>query len=120
MLPKHNRIVTDQSIKKVYQSKFRFRTKYYNLISRKQFDQTDYKILVVISKKIFKKACLRNKVKRRIHSICQTQNINKQFNLLFQIQNPEILRLEFVDLSKLIVDSLKPFVVKQVDQNLQK
>jgi ribonuclease P protein component len=111
MLAKQNRIVHNKEIKSTINSKFRYKTKYFTVISKKSIDQKQFKLLVIISKKISKRANIRNKIRRRIQAIFekyQSQNIlNSQFSIAIQITNPEIISLTFLELENIINKSSK-------------
>ena len=110
MLAKINRIVHQKQIKLVYSSKYKTRNQYWTLISRKIKDQLQFKLLVVISKKISKQANNRNKIRRRIHSIVHQINSSNPFDdtlsIIIQIQNSSIIKLTFEELQSQVQSSI--------------
>jgi ribonuclease P protein component len=116
MLAKQNRIVHNKDIKSTINSKFRYKTKYFTVISKKIFEPSIFKLLVIISKKISKRANIRNKIRRRIMAIFekyQSQNLlSPNFNVAIQITNPEIISLTFLKLENIIHQSSKTFLVQ--------
>ena len=110
MLAKANRIVHQKQIKLVYSSKYKTRNQYWTLISRKIKDQLQFKLLVVISKKISKQANNRNKIRRRIHSIVHQLNSKNPFDnslsIIIQLQNSSIIKLTFEELQLQVQSSI--------------
>ena len=110
MLAKANRIVHQKQIKLVYSSKYKTRNQYWTLISRKIKDQLQFKLLVVISKKISKQANNRNKIRRRIHSIVNQLNSKNPFDnslsIIIQLQNSSIIKLTFEELQLQVQSSI--------------
>jgi ribonuclease P protein component len=102
MLPKINRIVSDKDIKATYSSKFKVRSELFSLITKRNSFQTNFKILIIVSKKISKKAHDRNKVKHRISAIIQELILENQPNVEFSIiiiaQSKDILTTRYSDL----------------------
>lgn len=68
MLPKQNRLSKDLEIKKAYRTRFCSQSKYFKIYLKKT-ENPNFQLLVVVSKKIFKKANKRNRVKRKIYAI---------------------------------------------------
>ena len=116
MLAKQNRIVLNKEIKSTINSKFRFKTKYFTVISKRNIEQVAFKLLVIISKKISKRANIRNKIRRRIQAIFEnykSQNLlSPNFSVAIQITNLEIISLTFLELENIINQSSKTFLVK--------
>ena len=110
MLAKINRIVHQKQIKLVYSSKYKTRNQHWTLISRKIKDQLQFKLLVVISKKISKQANNRNKIRRRIHSIVHQVNLSNPFDnnlsIIIQLQNSSIIKLTFEELQSQVQSSI--------------
>ncbi len=110
MLPKINRIVADKDIKSTYQSKFKVRSNLYSLITRRNKFQTNFKILIVVSKKISKKAHDRNKIKHRISAIIGELILesppNNEFSIIVVAQSKEIVTTRYFDLKVKLIDSL--------------
>ena len=102
MLPKINRIVSDKDIKATYHSKFKLRSELFSLITKRNTFQTNFKILIIVSKKISKKAHDRNKIKHRISAIAQELILenqpNNEFSIIVIVQSKEIIKTKYSDL----------------------
>jgi ribonuclease P protein component len=109
MLPKINRIVSDKDIKSTYYSKFKVKSELFILITRRNKFQTNFKILIVVSKKISKKAHDRNKIKHRISAIIQELILenqpNGEFSIIITAQSKEILTTKYFDLKVKLASS---------------
>ena len=93
-----------------------FFSKHLTIKARQNPENKDYKYTVVVSKKVFKKAVDRNKVKRRIRSVvrAQEQNINKKSSFVVLVKKA-IIDISFVELEKQILTGLKQLsIVKNV------
>ena len=77
--------------------------------SFKYDNNTNLKITIIISSKNFKKAVVRNKIKRRLYAILENwikENFNiKNTFIIFYIKK-EILSISFLDLKKEVYNSL--------------
>ena len=115
MLAKQNRIVLNKEIKSTINSKFRYKTKYFTVISKKKSEPSIFKLLVIISKKVSKRANIRNKIRRRIQAIFEQHNsqnhLSSDFNIAIQITNSEIINLTYLELENIINQSSKTFLV---------
>jgi ribonuclease P protein component len=117
VLPKQWRLIKDQEIKQTYFTKFRAKSDFTQLYLRKTV-HPNFQLLVVVSKKIYKKANKRNRIRRKIesvfenlkfqnrlppHSACIVQVKDKQ--ILFQ--SPEQIKQDILpDISKLYHKSI--------------
>lgn len=110
MLPKSNRLVADKEIKLVYFSKFRNKSKYWTIITRKDKLQLKFKFLVVISKKIAKRSNVRNQIRRRITTIVKNFNISSHYSIILQVQNSTIIKLKFEELQDQLQQTLVPIL----------
>jgi ribonuclease P protein component len=97
----------DKYIKKVLTSKKKLRQTGLT-VGFANLDLTTENYLIIISKKIFKKANKRNKLRRRIKAILYTNKevLFASYNsLLVQVTSKELLFTSYTDLEKLILDS---------------
>jgi len=71
-------------------------------------DLEESRFCIIISSKVSKKAVVRNKIKRRIRYIINSDltKIKKSFDIIV-IVNKNIIDLDFSDLKNSVVDSLK-------------
>jgi ribonuclease P protein component len=117
MFPKKNRIVTAKDIKNTLYSKFKNRTQYFTITTRKNNNPDSiFKILVIISKKISKRANIRNKIRRRILAIFDQHKFENKLPsniwLAIQITNPTIIQLTYSELQQIIADNTQPILKK--------
>ena len=103
MLPKINRISAEKEIKQAQFTKFRHKTPFVNLSLKFVGVNNRFRVLVIISKKISKKANQRNKIRRRIHHILEAyfkaENFQIATNWIIQVHNKQILNLKYTELS---------------------
>ena len=65
MIPKHNRFIGNKPIERVYKTVRPVRTGGFNIRAKKSGIE-DYRLAVVVSKKVSKSAVIRNRIRRRI------------------------------------------------------
>jgi ribonuclease P protein component len=94
VLPKQYRLSSDSEIKKAYKTRFQAKTNFAKLYLSKT-ERQEFKLLVIISKKIYKKANKRNRCKRKIYAIFEslhyTHRLPPATSCIIQITNKEIL-----------------------------
>lgn len=63
---------------------------------------------VVVSKKVFKSAVKRNRLRRRIYEIIRLEldSIQKPYDIVFTVFEPELLSMEHADLRKKVIGLL--------------
>ncbi len=125
MLPKSNRLSKEKEIYRVFRTKFRTNTQNTRILLSFE-PNTKFKLLVVISKKVFKKANKRARLKRRISAIfekiyqqnrippnlvCIVQVINK--NLLYKKSN-DIYDELIPTMSRLFIQSVEKQKLKNI------
>lgn len=80
-----------------------------NLMIRvaKQISNTDYRYTIIVSKKIFKEATKRNRIKRRIRAIITSVKlqIDKKIDFVI-IPKKIVLDMPFLDLKKELIELL--------------
>jgi ribonuclease P protein component len=107
VLPKKNRIVKDLEIKKAFRTKYRLVNQNFGVFIRKN-DSENFQLLVVVSKKIFKKANRRNLLRRRIISIFQhlksTEQLPKSISVIVQVRSKDLISLDYNELKSHILD----------------
>jgi len=125
VLPKSNRLSKEKEIYRVFRTKFRTNTQNTRILLSFE-PNTKFKLLVVISKKVFKKANKRARLKRRISAIfekiyqqnrippnlvCIVQVINK--NLLYKKSN-DIYDELIPTMSRLFIQSVEKQKLKNI------
>ena len=81
----------------------------------KEENNIDLKISIILSSKNFKKAVIRNKIKRRLYSVLENwKKENSDIKNIFIVIYPkkEILNIEFLDLKKEVYNSLNNNIQK--------
>lgn len=106
MLPKSSRLVKDYEIKKAYFSKFRTKTELFQFYIRKT-EKPEFQLLVVISKKVLKKANRRNRLRRKIQAIFEVLKSSNRLPLgigcIIQVKSELGLKLKSEDLKQAIL-----------------
>jgi ribonuclease P protein component len=100
-------VTGDKYIKKVLTSKKKLRQTGLT-VGCSNLDLTTQNYLIIISKKVFKKANKRNKLRRRIKAILYTNRevLFASYNsLLVQVTGKELLFTNYTDLEAMILDS---------------
>ncbi len=96
----------DKLIRKVLNSKKKLRSTGFT-VGCLATDDIEKRALVVISKKIFKKANKRNKLRRRIKAVLikNQELVFKNYNIIcIQVFSKELLLIEYKELEKRILD----------------
>lgn len=106
MLPKENRIYNDKEIQATLKSRFRYQILDLQIILYKN-QQAKFKALIVVSKKISKKAVQRNTVRRRLIALFETAKYNQTlisgWNCMMIVKDKAILdRIILVEYKDLI------------------
>jgi ribonuclease P protein component len=118
-LAKQCRIVHDKDIKQTYLTRYKSRNSLFQTYLRVS-DEQQFKLLVVVSKKVHKKANLRNRVRRRISAIFEKLNnsnrLPKNVSAIIQIKSPLLLLLSH----DLLHEQVTSEVSKLYIQTLQK
>ena len=106
MLAKENRFSGQKQVKFVLA---RGQHKASSLLSVNLFrphgDNQDLKFAIIVSKKVAKKAVIRNKIRRRIYSAIQSQLevFKPPIHAVFIVKNRDILDLDFAELQQIIL-----------------
>jgi ribonuclease P protein component len=107
MLPKKNRLRKGASFKNIYKSGKRLSTPYFTLFYLQNKKNIHPQIGIIVSNKIGK-ATVRNKVKRRIREIIQSELENISNNLqIIILTKPTVANLRFQELKEKIVSTLE-------------
>jgi ribonuclease P protein component len=115
VLPRQNRLLTEKQIFNVFKTKSKNYLDNFTIFLKKNSSK-NFRLLVLVSKKVHKKAVQRNKIKRRIVSIFDSK-IYKSPKLIgldcvIQVKKQEIKKMKFLDLKEKVLFNLKNLVVK--------
>ncbi|MEM1311929.1 MAG: ribonuclease P protein component [Patescibacteria group bacterium] len=109
MLQKGWRLVKDKEIKKAYSTRLRARTDFTNLYLSKTL-KPNFQLLVVVSKKIYKKANKRNRIKRKIESVFEKLKFEGRLPAgiacIVQVRDKQILLQSPIQINKSIMPSI--------------
>jgi len=117
-LPKKHRLIKEKDIKFALKTGLQLDSKFFkiklkkNLINKPRF-------LVVVSKKLFKKAFYRNTIKRRTLGVIQRLLFShtlefKEFDHIWLVKNQQILKATVEELEKDFTSSLKYLYFKKL------
>jgi ribonuclease P protein component len=116
VLPKTNRIILEKEIKLVYRTKFRDKTSLFQTYLSSN-SNPNFKLLVVISKKVLRRANKRNRLRRKIQSIFSKldyqQRLPNNLSCILQVKSPKLLQLGLTEMENEILPS-----VRKLFQNL--
>lgn len=122
MLPKSWRLVHQVEIKQAYFTKFRSTTKH-TQIYLKATEINNFQVLVIISKKIFKKANLRNRLRRRIIAIFEKlkteSRLPTNISCIIQVKNKNLLYQTSENIKIEILNSVSDLFQKLKSKNVQ-
>lgn len=120
MLPKKSRLVKDYEIKKAYFSKYRIKTDLFQIYIRKT-ENPDFQLLVVISKKVLKKATKRNRLRRKIQAIFEFLKFSKRLptkiSCIIQVKSEASLKLKPEDLKQAILPEITTLYQKTLTKS---
>ncbi len=119
-LAKQNRIVHDKDIKKTYLARFKSRNEMFftylrpNIVDR-------FELLIVVSKKVFKKANLRNRIKRKISAVFIDLHTKKRLpsniSTIIQIKSPKLILLSTEELKKVLIEEVSKLYTLSVQKS---
>ncbi|NJK70808.1 ribonuclease P protein component [Candidatus Gracilibacteria bacterium] len=121
MLPKKNRLVKEIDIQKAFRTKSQMHDNYFGLrLSKNNLNK--FMLLVIVGKKIYKKANKRNLIRRRVHSIFEGLKAKNQLplsiNLIIQIKSKEVINLDYNDLKNNILTKTSKLYQKSLQESL--
>jgi ribonuclease P protein component len=120
-LSKNNRIVTDREIKAAYMGRFKSRSNLFQTyLSSTNSDK--FQLLVVISKKVFKRANMRNRLRRRTTGIFadlqHTNQLPKNIAVIINIKHQNMMKLSPIEMKNLLVEELMKLYVLSLQKHL--
>ena len=108
MLPKKYRLVTSKEILTAMRTRYQLRTQFLTLKMRRL--PGNFRLVVVVSKKISKRAHKRNRTERQIHAVFETLKHKGQLppdiSLVVQVRSNTILEVDFATLQKDLLDGV--------------
>ena len=110
MLPKSYRIVKQKDVDEAFKTKIRYNTKFL-FISFKKTQISNFQVLIIVSKKIHKKANRRNKIRHRLSAILEDlkykERLPSNIACIVQVKNKEILTVGFDVIKEDFISGLK-------------
>jgi ribonuclease P protein component len=117
VLPKSFRISKEKDIQRAYRTKFQTRTDFLK-IYLSQTSGDNFKSLVVVSKKIYKKANKRNRIRRRIYGLFDelkhSGRLPPRIATILLIQNKDIISLSSEEMKTQILNPLSSLYAKMI------
>ncbi len=108
MLAVKNRIHGRNVFLRIFKSGKTIRSKYMNL-NYSPIRGKHFKVAVIVSRKVSKKAVIRNRIRRRIYELIRQEftDYANGYNLIFTVFSNELAVLKTSELKKIIEDILK-------------
>jgi ribonuclease P protein component len=97
------------SLKRVYQHGRNVRSSLFALKVMHNERRHDYRVAVVVSRKVHKSAVVRNRIRRRLYEQVRLQSpqITGPYDMVFTVFNEEVAELPTDKLKKIIADQLR-------------
>lgn len=122
MLPKNLRLVQTKEILQAMRTKYQTRTNHLHI--RLRPTGGDFRLLVIVSKKISKRANKRNLLRRRVHAIFEELKQKNQLpgnvTIVVQVIKKDLVDLEFSSLKKELLDGVGKLYLKYNHSVIQK
>lgn len=101
MIPKTNRFHGHGSLRYLYKNGQTHRSRLFNLKLVKNTKRKNPRFVVVVSKKVSKKAVVRNRIRRRVYEYIQTQvpNFNDIYDMSFIVTSVEVAEMDYSELT---------------------
>lgn len=109
---KKYRVKKNEEISKIISLKNSKGNAYFVIYKNEDYSNEHFRYAVSVSKK-YGNAVERNKIKRRVRAIIDSQNIKPQFNLIIIIR-PTVKNLSFEEIQKAVIEILKRTKVLEV------
>ncbi len=123
MLPKSNRLSKEKEILQAFRTKFRTNTQNTKILLSFE-PNTKFKLLVIISKKVFKKANKRARLKRKIFAIFaklyQQNRIPPNFICVIQVTNKNLLYKKLNDIYDELIPAMSRLFIQSVEKQKSK
>lgn len=119
MLPKKNRIKLEKEIKSTYRAKFRDKKQLFQTYLTES-DDSNFKLLVVISKKVLRRANKRNRLRRKVQSIFSKLDYQKRLpnnlNCIIQVKDAKLLELNLTEIENQILPAVR-YLFQKLNKN---
>jgi ribonuclease P protein component len=123
VLPKSFRLKEQEEIKTVLRSKTSTKTSHL-LIKLLKSDLPNFRITIIISKKIFKRANKRNRIRRKVIALFQELKYNDRLppftSCIIQVQNKNVISQTVAQLQTEIIPEMSTLYSKLLKQNQPK
>lgn len=75
----------------------------------KNEQRSDYRLAVVVSRKVHKSAVTRNRIRRRLYEAFRRHeaNISGSYDMVFTVYHEQVAKLPAADIDKIVVDHIK-------------
>jgi len=100
MLAKKFRFHRQNDVRRVYRNGSSARSSHLSLKYLKQPSSSDNRVAVVVSKKVDKKAVVRNRIRRRVYEIIRNRwaGTRQGYDLVFTVHNKSIATIDHLEL----------------------
>jgi ribonuclease P protein component len=123
VLPTDFRLKNQEDIRSVLRSKISAKTAH-TLIKIQKSDLPTFRIVIIISKKIFKRANKRNRIRRKVIALFEQLKYNDRLppftSCVIQIQNKNIITKTIDELQSEIIPEMSTLYTKMLKQNQPK
>jgi ribonuclease P protein component len=101
MIAKINRFHGHGSLRYLYKNGQTHRSRLFNLKVIKNTRRKNSRFVVVVSKKVSKKAVVRNRIRRRIYEYIQnqTENLNDIYDIAIIVTSVDVAEMDFLELT---------------------
>lgn len=109
MLQRANRFHGYNSLNDVYRNGSTVRANELSIRYKVNSKRTEYRVAVVVSKKVSKSAVVRNRIRRRVFEVVRQQNtvITKPFDIVISIHSDSIANMSAPQLNELLTAQLR-------------
>lgn len=119
MLPKVHRLSQDKQIQQAFRTKYRYQTENFRIfVSPTQ--NLEFKLLIIIPKKIFKRANKRNRLRRKVSAVFENLLLNKrlppQTTCILQITKQNALYKNIKEIQDEVIPQVSNLYIKTINQ----
>lgn len=109
MIARKHRFHGHGSLRFVYQHGRTVRGQIFSLKFIVNDRRSDYRLTVVVSKKVSKSAVVRNRIRRRVYEVVRSKesSINKPYDLVLTVFSEQIANVSHLELEQSITEQLK-------------
>lgn len=121
MLPKVHRLSRDKQIQQIFRTKIRSRTANFRILLDR-IEEPRFKLLIVVPKKIFKKAHKRHRLRRKISAVFEMLLVAKRLPpftaCILQVTKPDALYKNLKDLHDELVPEVAGLYFRTLAQQI--